>query len=257
MPTRLLRSIRAATVLLLLVSVACVESGAQEISRVKAPEATLSPTATPAPTATLDPAATPRPRPTPEPEAPRTLVSEPVGPQRQPAPPAPAEPAAHRPRPAGAIGDIEIPAIGLRHAIYEGTEMRTINRGPGHHEDSAMPGWSGNAAFAGHRTTYSRPFRHIDDLRPGDRITYHMPDGTHVYEVYETFVVEPHEVWITRNTEENITTIYACHPPGSARYRYVVRARLLGDPMRSGPDPAPTPTPSPTPTPTPRSLLGL
>src|SRR5438128_173 len=50
-----------------------------------------------------------------------------------------------------AIGMIEIPKIGLVHPIFEGIDESEIHWGPGHWPGSAMPGFKGNAVFAGHR----------------------------------------------------------------------------------------------------------
>jgi sortase (surface protein transpeptidase) len=40
--------------------------------------------------------------------------------------------------------------------------------------------------------------------------------------------VEPAETWIGAQTEAFTGTLYACHPPGSLAYRYVVKMELVG-----------------------------
>ncbi len=125
------------------------------------------------------------------------------------------------------IGWIEIPKIGLRHPIYEGVTLTVIDRGPGHWPGTALPGEAGNAVFAGHRVTHTRPFRYIDQLSPGDLIIFHMPYGDFTYSVTEHLVVTPKDVWIVNQTRDPTVTLFACHPPGSARYRYVVRGKLV------------------------------
>ncbi len=125
------------------------------------------------------------------------------------------------------IGSIEIPAIGLSHAIYEGIDLAIINYGPSHWPGTAMPGEPGNSVFPGHRTTYSRPFWDIDRLRAGDHVTFTTAAGKFTYRVTETFVVDENATWITNTTAEATFTIFACHPKGSARQRYVVKGNLL------------------------------
>jgi sortase A len=125
------------------------------------------------------------------------------------------------------IGTIEIPKLGLSVPLNEGISLKTIDHGPSHWPGSAMPGQStGNAVIAGHRVTHSKPFRHIDSLVPGDEIIFVVDGIRSVYKVTEHEVVTPDRTDIVTQTAEPIATLFACHPPGSARYRYVVRAAL-------------------------------
>jgi sortase A len=125
-----------------------------------------------------------------------------------------------------------------------------------------MPGHAGNTVFPGHRITHTHPFFDIDQLVPGDSIIFTTGEGRFVYSVYESRIVRPSEAWIVDNTSDNIVTIFGCHPRGSARFRYVVRGRLLGTPLptrpaparaqpQSPPQPAPPPSPPATPPPAP------
>jgi len=72
-------------------------------------------------------------------------------------------------------------------------------------------------AIAGHRTTYGRPFSRLPMLRRGDKIRV---DGA-VFVVRRSAVVRPWEIWILRFRG---LVLSACHPAGSAAYRYVVFA---------------------------------
>ena len=130
-------------------------------------------------------------------------------------------------RPVERIGTIEIPRIGLVHAVYEGNTLTQIDHGPSHWPGSALPGRPGNAVFAGHRVTHSHPFRHIDRLQPGDRVHFTIHGVRSTYAVTGHQVVTPKDVWIIDPTPTATATLFACHPPGSARYRYVVRLALV------------------------------
>ncbi len=125
------------------------------------------------------------------------------------------------------IGEIRIPKIGLVHPIFEGVTLTVIDHGPGHWPGSAVPGQLGNAVFAGHRVTHTRPFLDIDRLAPGDQIIFHLATGTYVYEVTDHIIVGPNDVWITNPTSTPTVTIFACHPKRSAAKRYVVRGKLI------------------------------
>ncbi|HUQ40059.1 MAG TPA: class E sortase [Acidimicrobiales bacterium] len=127
------------------------------------------------------------------------------------------------------IGTIAIPKIGLVHQVFHGIEMKYINHGPSHWPGTAFPGQNGNAVFAGHRTTYSKPFRNLDQLSPGDEVIFEIDGmGRSVYSVTGTEIVGPKEMRIIEQTPTPTATIFACHPPGSARYRIVVHMALAG-----------------------------
>lgn len=143
-----------------------------------------------------------------------------------------------RPQP---TGHIDIPAIGLSHSTYEGIDLATINYGPSHWPGSAMPGQRGNSVFAGHRTTYTRPFWSINELGPGDEVTFTTADGRFRYRVTRTFVVHWQDTSIVEPTDEATFTIFACHPRGSARQRIVVQGELAQS-TRTAPPTTPSTT---------------
>ncbi|HVL92086.1 MAG TPA: class E sortase, partial [Acidimicrobiales bacterium] len=126
------------------------------------------------------------------------------------------------------IGTIEIPKIGLTHRLFEGISLTTIDQGPSHWPGTALPGQVGNAVFAGHRVTHSRPFRNIDQLQAGDEVIFNIGGARTVYEMTGSQVVTPKALDIVNPTPTPTATLFACHPPGSARYRYVVRLALKG-----------------------------
>lgn len=128
------------------------------------------------------------------------------------------------------VGTIEIPRLGLKTDLNEGISLNTIDRGPSHWPGTALPGHIGNVVVAGHRVTKSKPFRHLDRLQVGDEIVFTVDGVRSVYRVTATEVVTPDALRIADQTAEPVATLFACHPPGSARYRYVVRAALEGPP---------------------------
>ena len=132
------------------------------------------------------------------------------------------------------VGEILIPKIGLVHPIYEGVDLKVVDHGPGHWPGSAMPGELGNAVFAGHRVTHSHPFRRIHELVPGDEIIFRTEMGEFTYQMTRQEIVFPDDTWIVDPTEDATVTLFACHPPGSARQRIVVRASF----RKSSPLPA-------------------
>jgi sortase A len=76
--------------------------------------------------------------------------------------------------------------------------------------------------------------RDIDKLRVGDRIyvtTGGKTQSTLEYRITKRQIVRPDAMWITRPTKTSTLTIFACHPPHSIAYRYVIFAKLVGRPM--------------------------
>jgi sortase A len=125
-----------------------------------------------------------------------------------------------------AIGRIRIPRIGLDIDVIQGTDSDSLRKGPGHYPATAFPGLGQTVAIAGHRTTYLAPFRRIDELRPGDRITLTMPYAAFTYVVQKTEVVLPTALGVTANVGYERLVLSACHPLYSASHRIIVFARL-------------------------------
>lgn len=145
------------------------------------------------------------------------------------------------------IGRIEIPRIGLKAVVVEGVGVDDLKAGPGHYPDTPFPGQKGNAAIAGHRTTYGAPFARIDELQPGDPIIVTTVQGTFRYEVMAQpdgsghEIVSPDRVEVLDDAGDNRLTLTACHPKYSAAQRIIVRAVLVGEPL---PAPPPRATPA-------------
>ena len=127
------------------------------------------------------------------------------------------------------IGTIQIPKIGLVSDIYHGITLRNIDLGPSHWPGTALPGENGNAVFAGHRVTHTHPFRDIDQLVAGDKVIFTVAGVTSTYVVTGHEVVKPEDVGIVAPTSTPTATLFACHPPHFATYRYVVHLALLAE----------------------------
>jgi sortase A len=125
-----------------------------------------------------------------------------------------------------AVGRIDLPTIDRSYAFVEGTSTDDLRRGPGHFPGTPLPGERGTVAIAGHRTTYGAPFRTVDRLRRGDRITVSMPYGRFSYRVERTRIVAPTALWVTRRVAQDRLVLTACHPLYSAAQRIVVFARV-------------------------------
>jgi sortase A len=130
--------------------------------------------------------------------------------------------------PGQAVVHLEIPTIGVDQFVVEGTGKEDLKQGPGHYTGSPMPGQPGNAAIAGHRTTYGAPFERLDDLKAGDTIVATTGAGRFSYAVSEKLTVTPSETGVLDDFGDNRLTLTTCTPKFSAQRRLVVVARLQG-----------------------------
>jgi len=150
--------------------------------------------------------------------APVAAVRTPVSPPRD----------SYAPEPIQEIGTIEIPKIGLFHKIMEGISLRNIDVGPSHWPGTALPGQIGNAVFAGHRVTHTHPFLRINELEVGDQVIFRIQGQKSIYAVTGSEVVYPDNLGIINQTPDTATaTLFACHPPHSAKQRYVIHLALV------------------------------
>lgn len=115
--------------------------------------------------------------------------------------------------------------------------MADLKKGPGHYPGTALPGGSGNAAIAGHRTTYGAPFFRVDELEAGDPIFITIRGGRYRYDVSELKIVAPEDAWVLEPTEDNRLTLTTCHPRYSAAQRLIVVAQLVSAPASTAPVP--------------------
>lgn len=130
------------------------------------------------------------------------------------------------------VGHITIPRIGLDVSFGEGVHAAVLDRGPGHWPGTPLPGEVGTTVLSGHRNTHTAPFRFLNLLQRGDKITtsvgkhdpvtFRVVDTTIVPEAdYPAFVLKP-----AKDPESRNLTLFACHPAGNPVFRIVVRATV-------------------------------
>jgi len=138
------------------------------------------------------------------------------------------------------VGTITIPSIGVSMVIVEGTGDAQLAAGPGHYPNTPLPGEVGNAAIAGHRTTYLHPFYDLNELVPGDPITIVTLQGVFLYHVTSSQSVLPSDVSVVDQTLTPTLTLTTCTPRYSAAQRLVVVARLVSPPAPASAPPRPS-----------------
>ena len=95
------------------------------------------------------------------------------------------------------MATIQIPVIDVDLAIYHGTSDEVLNIGIGHFDFSSLPvgGKNTHCILTGHRGLPSaKLFTRLDELKKKDLIYVHACKKKLVYEVMDSYVVEPEEI---------------------------------------------------------------
>ena len=141
-----------------------------------------------------------------------------------------------------AIARIIIPSIEVDSIVVAGVDIEDLRKGPGHFSTTPLPGQPGNAAIAGHRTTYGAPFGRLAELNAGDAIIVETLQGRFTYRVLPGQpgmaghalgfrIVAPTALEVLDDKGDNRLTLTSCHPKYSSKKRIIVHAALVGDPV--------------------------
>ena len=140
------------------------------------------------------------------------------------------------PLPSSVIGRLEIPRLNLTAMVREGADGKTLHRAVGHIPGTALPGYAGNVALAGHRDTF---FRALRNIKKDDTIDLETENGTYHYLVEATDIVGPRDVGVLASSGGQTLTLVTCYPfyyIGSAPKRFIVRAMQVSPtPQRQRP----------------------
>ncbi|MBV9487515.1 MAG: class E sortase [Frankiaceae bacterium] len=87
-------------------------------------------------------------------------------------------------KPGTPLAVISMPAAGLNRAVVvEGTTSTVLRDGPGHQQNTPLPGQLGWSVLMGRSVSFGAPFKDIGSLHPGDIITATTQQGTFHYSV--------------------------------------------------------------------------
>lgn len=126
------------------------------------------------------------------------------------------------------IARIEIPRIGVNDIVVEGTHEGALLKGPGHLEETPLPGMRGNFAVAGDRVLYGGPFLNLDDVENNDEIILQTPYGSFRYTVVNKEITVPEDVSILQPVEgQELITLITCDPPWDTSHRLIIQGRLV------------------------------
>lgn len=129
--------------------------------------------------------------------------------------------------PDAAIGVLRIAQLDLEVPLFEGVNEFNLNRGVARIEGTALLQEADNLGIAGHRDSFFRPLK---DVTVGAVIELSSHAGTRRYQVVETLIVEPEDVWVLDPASRATLTLVTCYPfyfVGNAPQRFIVRADLI------------------------------
>ena len=123
-------------------------------------------------------------------------------------------------------GILSIPALHLDAPVEEGTDDGELNVAVGHDAQSVWPGVHGAAVFLAHDVSY---FVHLNELKPGDLITYATACNTVKFRVSSQQVVAAGSP--VSNTADPSLVLDTCWPPNALFFtpdRLLIRASEVG-----------------------------
>ena len=135
--------------------------------------------------------------------------------------------------------DVDVPVVD-EPSFDEDLVQAALEDGVVHYGNTAKPGEIGNSVLVGHSSNdwwdagdYKYAFILLDRLQNGDEIVIHHEGTRYVYEVYDSYVVEPTDISVLEQPDdESILTLITCTPPGTSWQRLIVEAEQVS------PDPA-------------------
>jgi LPXTG-site transpeptidase (sortase) family protein len=136
---------------------------------------------------------------------------------------------------------LTIPTLSISAPIIYSTETKessiqqALASGVVHLAQTATPGEVGNAYIVGHSSNYkdasgnfNEIFKNLPHIRTGDVVSIVRGGDQFEYVVTQTKIVEPTELWVMSQATEGqkILTLQTSYPIGSAKQRFIVRAKL-------------------------------
>ncbi len=120
------------------------------------------------------------------------------------------------------MGVLEVPKLGKKIPIIEGTDEKELEIGVGHYLGTALPTQNDQIVLSGHRDTV---FRRFNELEIGDTFVVQLEYGEFTYEIVDTKIVDADDRTIIKSTAPNeelvVTTCYPFGYIGNAPDRFI------------------------------------
>lgn len=126
----------------------------------------------------------------------------------------------------GAIAVIDIPSVGIRGQVVEGTDDNTLKNYIGKFKGCAYPGEYGNFSVAAHNNIYTEIFRDLYKVKPNDEVRVITTKYEYIYKVSSVEKIAPTQIEVLNAdlTKKEITLITCAD---MSRTRIVVKGELV------------------------------
>lgn len=136
------------------------------------------------------------------------------------------------PAPGESIALLDIPSLGKKFDVCEGTSWSNLTKGPARISETALIGAEGSSVISGHRTMYGAPFRDLDKLNPGDVLNLITKKAVFKYEVVNKKSVRPDDMSEVSEGGKPRLILSTCDPMFSAKRRLLIICELIdGKPL--------------------------
>lgn len=128
--------------------------------------------------------------------------------------------------PTGVFAVIDIPSVGIRGKVVEGTDDETLKNYIGMFKGCNLPGEYGNFCVAAHNNIYTEIFRNLYKVNTGDKVRVITKDYEYVYIVRTITEIMPTQTEVLEaNYNKKEITLITCTDLG--RSRICVKGDLL------------------------------
>lgn len=126
----------------------------------------------------------------------------------------------------GIFAVIDIPSVGVRGKVVEGTDDETLKNYIGMFKGCNMPGEYGNFSVAAHNNIYTEIFRNLHKVQIGDKIRVITKQYEYVYLVRSVNEIAPTQTEVLEpNYSKKEITLITCTDLGKSRI--VVKGDLI------------------------------
>lgn len=126
----------------------------------------------------------------------------------------------------GIFAVIDIPSVGVRGKVVEGTDDETLKNYIGMFKGCNMPGEYGNFSVAAHNNIYTEIFRNLHKVQIGDKIRVITKQYEYVYLVRSVNEIAPTQTEVLEpNYSKKEITLITCTDLGQSRI--VVKGDLI------------------------------
>lgn len=126
----------------------------------------------------------------------------------------------------GAIAVIDIPSVGVRGQVVEGTSDAVLKTYIGKFKESAAPGQSGNFCVAAHNNIHTELFRDLHKVKQNEEIRVITRDKEYIYLVKSVNKIAPTQIEVLEsNPNLHEITLITC--TDMAKNRIVVKGDLI------------------------------